>query len=275
MGNRGEYGTELNKVQSIILSIFKEIVRICDENDIIYFIINGTALGAVRHGGFIPWDDDIDIGMTRENYDHFLSIAQEKLPQDLFLQTVETEPNSPFYCAKVRKNGTKFIEEYCANLNINHGVFVDIFPFDNIPDNLKQRKKHHLKVNIISNFFIAKCLTGSSKPQHGVIGGLKIAVRKLLHIVLILVPKKILYRKLDLECQEYNQTPSKVKAFVKYSYLQIPSIDLEKVDRISFEGVEVNCPGHVNSYLKHHYGDYMMLPPSEKRVGHRPYSLEF
>lgn len=103
MGNRGEYGTELNKVQSIILSIFKEIVRICDENDIIYFIINGTALGAVRHGGFIPWDDDIDIGMTRENYDHFLSIAQEKLPQDLFLQTVETEPNSPFYCAKVRK----------------------------------------------------------------------------------------------------------------------------------------------------------------------------
>lgn len=153
-----EYSTELRKVQLTILSIFREIVRICDENDICYFIIGGTALGTVRHGGFIPWDDDFDIGMTRENYNKFLTIAQKKLPQDLFLQTIETEPESPFYFAKVRKNGTKFVEKYCKNLNIHHGVYVyvDIFPYDNIPNDQKLRKKHHNKVNFWSNLFIAK-----------------------------------------------------------------------------------------------------------------------
>lgn len=256
------------------MSIFREIVRICDENDISYFIIGGTALGAVRHGGFIPWDDDLDIGMTRENYNKFLAIAQKKLPQDLFLQTIETEPESPFYFAKVRKNGTKFIEKYCKNLNIHHGVYVDIFPYDNIPDDLKLRKRHHTKVNFWSNLFIAKCLTGSSVPQHGMIGKFKIVARKLMHIALTPIPKKFLYRNLDLACQKYNRTPCKMKSFVKYSYLQIPSIDVEQLDKISFEGMEVNCSGHVNSYLQHNYGDYMTLPPVEKRIGHRPYSLE-
>lgn len=99
-------------------------------------------------------------------------------------------------------------------------------------------------------------------------------LRKLLHIVLIPISKKFLYRRLDLACQEYNQIPSKMKSFVKYSYLQIPSIDVEQLDKISFEGMEVNCPGHVNSYLEHQFGDYLTFPPVEKRVGHRPYSLE-
>ncbi len=269
-----EYGAELRKVQLMILTIFKEIVRICDENNISYFIIGGTALGAVRHGGFIPWDDDLDIGMTRRNYNRFLKIAQEKLPPELFLQTVKTDQESVFYFTKVRKNGTKFIEKYCKDLNIHHGLFVDIFPFDNIPDNIMLRKKHYIKVNFWANLFISRCVTGTSEPQYGVVGCLKIAIRKVLHFFLKPLSKQYLYKRLDLACQEYNSAKSETVSFVKNLYLQIPSIDAEHTQRILFEGLEVSCPGHVEEYLKHNYGDYLILPSEEKRVGHRPYILE-
>lgn len=106
------YGEELKKVQECELEILAEVIKVCNENSIEYFVIGGTALGAVRHSGFIPWDDDIDIGMTRDDYERFLKIAPSKLKSDLFLQYYVTEPNSPTYFAKVRKNNTQFVEYY-------------------------------------------------------------------------------------------------------------------------------------------------------------------
>lgn len=269
-----QYGEELRNVQLTILSIFKEIVRICDDNNITYFIIAGTALGALRHGGFIPWDDDLDIGMTRENYNKFLEVAKNQLPSDLFLQTIDTDPDTIFYFAKVRKTGTKFVEKYCRNLNIHQGVYVDIFPFDNIPDDLQMRKKHYRRVDFWSNLFIAKCVTGTSVPQHGLSGFIKLSIRFILHFLLKPLSKLYLYSKWDLATQQYNQVTCRMVSYVKNQDLQIPKEDVENCDDIYFENINVKCPGHLEKYLRHNYGDYMKLPPEEKRYGHRPFKLE-
>ena len=269
-----KYGPELRKLQLTILDILKEITRVCDRNGISYFIVAGTALGAVRHGGFIPWDDDLDIGMTRDNYNMFLRIAQNELPPDLFLQTVETDPESIFYFAKVRKSGTRFIEDYCKGLNMHQGAYVDIFPFDKIPNAASLRRKQYNVVNFWSNIFISKCVSGTCVPQKGITGLIKVITRKLLHFILKPVSKNYLYRKIDRACQSYNSIECTTVAFVKNSYLKIPIQDVEHTMKVSFEGLDVRCPGHVEDYLRHNYGDYLKLPPEDNRVGHRPYILE-
>lgn len=265
---------QLRDVQLVILDIFKEIIRVCDKNNIAYFIIGGIALGAVRHNGFIPWDDDLDIGMTRENYNYFLKIAQDELPVGLFLQTFKTESESPFYFAKIRKNGTKFVENYCRKLNMHHGIYVDIFPYDNIPDNVGLRRKQRKKVNLWSQLFIAKSVSGSSIPQNTLTGKLKVVIRTIVHLLLRPVSKKFLFERLDLVSQEYNNIPCKMKSFVKTPCLMIPSADLENLETIEFEGISVSCPRNIEGYLKHNFGDFRSLPPENKRVGHRPYRLE-
>jgi lipopolysaccharide cholinephosphotransferase len=277
LGERGikvEYGTELRKVQLAILEIFKAVKDVCEENEINYFIICGTALGAVRHGGFIPWDDDLDIGMPREDYNKFLKVAPKKLPADLFLQTIETDPESIFYYAKVRKTGTKFIEMYCKDLNMHQGVFIDIFPFDHIPDSKRLRKIHYMKVCFWVNLLVSKCVSGTSKPQYGVAGWLKRVLRKSLHFLLKPVSKGYLYKKVDLACRQYNSSKSSTIAHVRDYGDQIPLIDVKNTEKIIFEGIEVSCPGHVEEYLRQYFGDYLKLPPIKKRVGHRPYILE-
>lgn len=265
---------KIRNLQLVILDIFKEIIKVCNDYDIEYFIIGGTTLGAIRHKGFIPWDDDLDIGMTRENYNKFLKIAKDKLPETLFLQTFDSDPNTPFYFAKVRKNGTSFIENYCKRLDIHHGIYVDIFPYDNVPDDKKLRNKQLKKVKFWSNLFIAKSLKGSSVPQNSVKGKMKIFTRLTFHYLLKPVSKVYLYKKLDEASQEYNHIKSEMQSFVKYPYLMIPSADLNNLEKIEFEEIQVSCPGNPREYMKHQFGDFMKLPPEEKRVGHRPYKLE-
>ena len=139
----------LRQLQLAELDILLEIDRVCTENNIKYFLDSGTALGAVRHKGFIPWDDDIDICMMRDDYEKFIRLAPEKLSQKYFLQTLKTDPGYNKLHAKVRKNGTVFKEDANLMRNMNHGLFVDIYPFDYLP-------KHGKKLFILLNEIFQK-----------------------------------------------------------------------------------------------------------------------
>ena len=115
--------TETQKLQKLILYIADEIIRICEKNDIPYNITAGTLLGAVRHKGFIPWDDDFDIAMSREDYERFLKACKKDLDTSVFfLQTADTDRKFAYSMAKVQLLGTEIIEEFSIGVDIHHGI---------------------------------------------------------------------------------------------------------------------------------------------------------
>ena len=118
----------LREAQILMKTILRDIDKICRENNISYWIESGTMLGAKRHNGFIPWDDDIDIGMMRKDYERFLELAPSHLPDDLFLQNAQLDSGVENSWSKVRHKYSKLIEEY--NAEYHEGLFVDIFPYD-------------------------------------------------------------------------------------------------------------------------------------------------
>lgn len=147
---------ELFLLHNELYDILGEIIRICRKYDINYFIIGGTAIGAYYDKGILPWDDDLDIGMTRENYNRFLKLAVKELSKDYFLSWYETDIHTPFYYAKLKKNNTLFVEEKYKNIKMHHGIFVDIFPFDRIPNNRIIRNIHYKFANFLKCCFMGK-----------------------------------------------------------------------------------------------------------------------
>lgn len=128
--NKKYTAEELDLLHAELYDILGETIRVCQKHNIPYFVIGGTAIGALYDQAILPWDDDIDIGMTRENYNKFLKVAPGELGPSYFLSWIETDPHTPYYFAKVKKNDTLFVEEMFKNVPMHPGIFVDIFPFD-------------------------------------------------------------------------------------------------------------------------------------------------
>ena len=146
---------ELRRLHAELYDILGETVRVCRENGIPYFLIGGTAIGALYDNAILPWDDDVDIGMTRDAYERFLRIAPAKLRQGYFLSWQHTAPHTPYYFAKVRKDGTVFTESLVKDIDMHQGIFIDVLPFDRMPDNALLRRMQQGVVN-----FLKCCLLG-------------------------------------------------------------------------------------------------------------------
>lgn len=261
------------RLQKEIFDIFLEVKRVCEKLEIQYFIMGGTALGAVRHGGFIPWDDDFDIGMTRKNYDRFICRAKEELREGFFLQTYQTEKHSPFYFAKVRKDNTQFVERYCRKLSIHQGIYIDIFPYDAVPDNEKERNAYYKKGRWYLNWYIAKEVTGISTNPGRWKRLILESMRSVMHVLMMPVPKRVIFQKVDNYLQQYNHMDTKMLGYAGLTKIQVARKDVEQPDQILFEQVMVSCPGNIGKYLMSNYGSYWELPPEEKRGGHDVYQM--
>ncbi len=257
----------LTKLQKVETAMLREIVRVCEKERIRYFLIGGSALGAVRHGGFIPWDDDIDIGMPRPDYEKFLSLAPKELPRDLFLQTPETDPDYPLTFAKVRKTDTSFIETKYAHLRMNHGVYVDLFPLDGA-------SKHPLAQKIDAWLFTIH--------REAIL--LKLGVKRRIFpkivpsLVYAIFPLKYLREKIEKLMRKYDYGESGLVHNWNGRWGRRETVPLGFFGEgcpIRFEGLEVRIPADHDGYLRSLYGDYIALPPEEERKSpHLPENMD-
>ena len=231
------YGEDLRKAQLLMLEVLKEIHRICEENDINYFLCYGTLLGAVRHKGFIPWDDDCDIGMIREDYEKFLVVAKEKLGSKFVLETEELDVGYGLEFSKVMLKDTIWIEKNVVNnkKRVYNGIFVDVFPFDKLP-NGKNKEKMQYTVNNISQLLILAKLnytvvTDSPKKKFFFC---------LLKIIANCIPIKILRNIRKIVRMKYNKTASmKYANFDEYPKSIIFYDDIFDLIKIEFENLRV------------------------------------
>ena len=267
---------QLKIVHELELKIALEIKRICEMHDIKYFLTAGTLLGAVRHGGFSPWDDDMDIGMLREDYNKFLEACEQDLGPDFFMQTWDSDPNYPFSYGKLRLKNTRFIEGFSKKSSlIENGIFVDIFPFDNVPNDvtekLKQRRRYFLCKRIL---WIKKGMGTNMKE-----GSLKQRIKYYLFLLAsCFVPYETVknyYKKVQVK---YNNEPSLLvvtDGSYNYDKESIKREWVENLELIPFENEEfLSYKGRIE-YLEYFYGDYMKLPPEEKRNRHLLLQVDF
>lgn len=263
--------TLLRNAQLAMLDIAKEIKRVCDEYDIRYFMDSGTLLGAVRHKGFIPWDDDMDIGMLRKDYERFIKIAPNKLKDGYFLQTWNSDPGYPYAFAKVRKLGTIFIEASSQFSDQKHReIWVDIFPYDVLPDDVSLQKRNKYKLKILEYSLWMKC---GLRPWMNHNAKWEILAVKCKYIPYILYgyfhDNEWLKKEYEYYLTRFNNTSSKKYVSAtsggEYGRWSVPRGCLDNLKELNFEDTSFLAPADFDTYLTIFYGEYMKLPPAEKR----------
>ena len=259
----------LRMVQLTQLEIAKEVKRICTENNIHYFLDGGTLLGAVRHEGFIPWDDDLDIGMLREDYEKFLNIAPVVMDKKYFLQTPYSDDNYGLFFSKVRKLGTVYIEKSSHASKAHNEIWIDIFPYDNYPDDTKKRKRLIKRITLYRRILFVK-----SRIKPWLIKQ-KLFEKTICYIgylpyrffSCLISRKKLLFKAKSFQTQYNSQNTS-------YKYPQgsepcgqwiVPVDAFNSFEMKTFEDTNFSVPLGYDVFLKNGYGDYMQLPPEDKR----------
>ncbi len=268
---------KLHKTQIQILSDFQTV---CDKYGFQYFVVFGTALGAVRHKGFIPWDDDIDVGMMRDDYEKFLQVAENELSEHYQIMSTLKDERHAVAVTKLQRKGTQFISHISKDLKSDQFIFLDIFPYDYLAPTDQLAKK---QVNAATFWDRLLYLCGNPSPvipMEGAVGALAGFVCKMTHYGLKLFhvsPKKV-YLKFEKECTRYHQQKGDyVTCFGAPTAWKerIPVKEMFPCEKVDFEGIQVNVLKNNKDYLTKVYGDYMQLPPEDKRINHCPYLIQF
>ena len=268
---------ELLQLHKELLTILKEIIRICDILNIKCFTTGGTAIGAYYYQGFVKWDDDIDLGMRRDDYEVFLKEAPSLISKGFFVQHVKTDSHTPFYFTKVRKDGTLFVQYKYKDIDMHQGIFVDIFPFDNIPDNPVIAKLHTRLVQYFHGSFLRR------QQKQAILEGqvyLPSSLSEILATIrftlLKLVPKGFFYWRLTKASSLFNHKTCQFVDVIVSSVDRMSSNSINYLKPTLFEGIHLFAPGDVEGYLKNHYprlkGPEML---ESLWISHVPYKLSF
>ncbi len=279
MGRDAEYTEEeLRRLHAELYGILAEIARVCGKLGIPYFIQGGTAIGAFFEEAILPWDDDVDIGMTRRDYERFLREAPAELGGEYFLQWVETDPHTPFYFAKVRRNGTLFVEADFQHLPIHHGIYVDVFPYDRVPDSQPLQRLHRLACNFLNCCFMGKEVwmwrhcgkCAVDKPSAR--GFLPCLANRLVDT---LFTKRAIYRMLRAlqGCFNKRQTTYYNMVLMPRDHIAVRCVERPQLVRLG--ELTVPAPAELESYLRHHYRNLRRHIPKEEQQNHRPVRLSF
>lgn len=260
----------LPALHSVQLNLAAVLKAICLKNEIPYFLLFGTALGAVRHKGFIPWDDDMDFGMLRSDYDRFVLSCEVELPDGYFLQTTLRDRAFGLSFAKIRKDGTLFIERGMEHPNRHQGIFVDVFPLDEVPGSRIIQRWHAASTYALKRIVLIKSGYRLGTDR-GVISRI---VSRLLPSVITLLPYSFTLKSLDRELRRFNGRGNRqlVALGGPYSYetQKVERAWTEDLEQREFETTSFPCFRESAEYLTRLYGDFMKLPPvSEQRGAHK------
>lgn len=271
----------LKKVQQAELGILRDFISLCDRNHITYFGIAGTAIGALRHRGFIPWDDDIDIAMPREDHDRFVQIAKKQYADKYCVMNGLENSNYPLLTTRWMIKGTTFIEEPLKNIDCPLGIFLDIYPLDKISDNEREFRKQAFKAFFYSKLLILRSIPFPVLGFSGIKAKIVHFICAAIHYLMALlhISKKWLYKKcLDVSTQYNELAEVKRLDFLcdTTSFMNIHFTEgMYPLKELPFEDIKLKFPANIEDNLRLEYGDYMKLPPEEKRKNHLPYCLKF
>ena len=266
---------KLRKLQLLELEILLEVKRICEKHTIPFVLIGGTLIGAVRHNGFIPWDDDVDIGMLREHFDIFCKIAPDELSEKYFLQTPETDSTCGSYsCARLRLEGTIFITNTQPKNWKHTGLCVDIFPYDNIPNLYILGSLYWNVFNVFIRAYWFR-LGYQPHPQN-------VVARMVMHLgraLCIPIPTNTLKKFLEKYHKKYENLNSKYVVLLPGSWGFRRERHLRetliKTTSLPFEGTLMPVPENYDMFLREQYGDYMTPPPAEERKMRHAIEIDF
>lgn len=269
---------ELQQLQQALYQTLAEVDRICKKHGIRYFVTGGTAVGAYFWGKILPWDDDVDVGMMRPDYERFAAIAQKELGDRFFLQTPDTEPHTPFFFTKVRMNGSRFSESTFKDIKMHQGIYVDIFPFDKVPRRRWLGRLQYWLVQTLNGLFIAteiwqwKHFGRCDIPQPRKRGWLPCLLTRL---IITLLPKRTIYNIMYRTQTMFNgRKLDEVKNIITRNE-RLPITDIIEAQTVALGPLQVKAPRDLLLYLTNHYGTVRKDIPDEMKVSHRPEELAF
>lgn len=251
--------TNLKEIQNVQLNILKECTDICDRHRLTYFLAQGTLLGAVRHGGFIPWDDDIDIIMPIDDLKKFSEYFAAEAPKDLFLENYYTESQYPYPWTKIRKNNTTSMPSAYMDMPVHWGICIDIFPY------------YPLGKSRLEKFFCTMCFKISKK----MLGTFMTPYEKnasIINRMISAIPGSLRIKIADISLRLMNKQnidSEYVFALCKGGkVLKREWLTGGQEQKLMFENELFRVPSDYDAYLTEMFGDYMTLPPQSEQIGH-------
>lgn len=271
----------LKKLHTVQLKMLKDFSEVCDKYEIPYFVVYGTAIGAVRHHGFIPWDDDIDVAMLREDYNKFFEIFENEMGDEYKLLTPQIDGRYACTVTHIQRKGTRFVSEMSKDLKCEQCIFMDIFPFDKVANDDRKASSQGKMANFFGKMLF---LSGTANPVIKY-GGMKKRIAQLacstIHIVLKIchITPRILYKRYLSVATAYNNDKA-CEYVTSFEYTgclkdKVKAKELFPVKKVVFEDLIVNIPANNDELLKKIYGDYMKMPPEAERVNHMPLIIQF
>ncbi len=258
--NRAKGKNELEQARLVMVKMLKVFANICEKHNLTYWLDFGTLLGAVRHGGFIPWDDDLDVSMPRKDYEKFKKIAPKELPYDIHFQTRSTALGNRWRYVKLRDKYSTYItvSDKREHVKYHRGIFIDIFPSDFTAKSIKGKRMWLHRRFQFSDFTLVS--------KHS----------KLINSLAIFPVKLIGYKLFYYLLSQSIKTPKSKQRYcscgldmnIGYTHIDVPLEHLFPLQKIKFEDSDFYAPKDLDAFLTCRFGDYMTLPKEEDRAIH-------
>lgn len=266
------YYEAMKKLHAELYDILGEIQRVCGLLEIKCFIQGGSAIGAFFDNSILPWDDDIDVGLKRDDYDIFIRKAPEMISSDYVIQSMENEPDMPApQLLKVRKNNTMFHESGWDELPVHHGIYVDIMPYDKVPDNKFLQNLQRKTLRKIHGFIIHKVMWKNNIPYD--LTDSSFALYKFFKQSPFSI--KRLYRWYEKVSTMYNGRNCTYYNQAKEKRDHISVVSMNNLQKIQFGPLESYVPDDLETYLRHHYPNLRRTIPEEERENHLTGTIVF